>query len=731
MGKWSRRAFLATGVLAGGGLLVGVALRPGHRTPKLAKLMQKGDEVMVDAWIKLLPDNSITVIAPHVEMGQGSHTAMPMMLAEDLDADWDTVTIEEAPAHEEYVTSDIARDFILPGKVPGFVHATVTGAFFEISQLMDLQITGGSYSVRGTGVRTMRVAGAAVRELLVEAAAEKWGVPQNEVRTQKSFLYHDASGKSAPYFEFAETIAQRKPAHQPRLKEPSEFTVIGRKDIQRLDIPAKVDGTAKFGVDTVLPNMKVATIKAAPVFGAKVESVNTERAAEQKGVQKVVNLGDAVAVIADGYWQAKKALAMVDVTFSQTEQDAVDSVELFKQFRRDMDRAAESGDATDDFVTGDAIKALTQADKVIEAEYQIPFLAHSTMEPMSCTALVEGDSLQLWTGTQVPLGVRNTVAKEFDFDADKVTVNNLYLGGGFGRRADMDYSKQATKLAMEMPGTPVKLIWSREEDTQHDHYRQAMVSRFKGGIDSNGKPVAWQNLFHEKHEPLEAPDIPYAIDNKLIHYIDSPTHIPFGPWRSVDHSVHAFFTESFIDEMAVAAAQDPYEYRRALLASNPRVKKVLDTVAKMAGWGGELPNDWGRGISLHSSFGTIVAQVAEVDTSDGKINVRKVYCAADPGFAVSPDGFTAQMESGIIYGLTAAMYGEVTIENGAVKQSNFHDYPMMRIDTAPEIQVAIINSGEKVGGGGEPGTPPIAPAVANAVYAASGQRLRNLPLRMT
>ncbi len=732
MGKWTRRAFLSAGVLAGGGLIVGVAVRPGHRTPGLAKLVENDDETLVNAWVKILPDNSVRVIVPHVEMGQGAHTAMPMMLAEDMDVDWQTVSIEEAPAHPEYVTSDIARDFVFPNAVPGLVEDTIRGAFIEISQALDLQITGGSYSVRATGVRSMRVAGAAVREMLVTAAAQKWDVDTSEVRTENSHLYHDASGKKAQYVEFAEQVASQKAPSLPTLKPSSEFKIIGRQDIQRFDIPSKVDGTAKFGVDTDLPNMKVATLQTAPVFGATVERLDAAAAMQQSGVHKVVDLGNAVAVIADGYWQAKKALAKVQVSFSKTEHDTRNSKAIFEQFKADLDAALANGDEKDDFVSGDARAALATATKVVDAEYQIPYLAHSTMEPMSCTALIDssGENLSIWTGTQSPLGVRNALADEFDLDADKVTVENLYLGGGFGRRANPDYAIQATKLAMQMPGTPVKLIWSREQDTQHDHYRQAMISRFKGGLDKNGAAIAWENQYNDKHEPVEAPDIPYAITNKYIHYTDSASHVPFGPWRSVDHSAHAFFTESFIDEMAAAAEQDGFAFRRELLSDQPRIRNVLETAAEMAGWGDALPAGYGRGIAVHQSFGSIVAQVALVNANDKKVRVEKVFCAADPGFAVSPDGFRAQMESGIIYGLAAVLHGEITLENGAVKQSNFHDYRMLRMNEAPEIEVKIINSGEALGGGGEPGTPPIAPAVTNAIFAATGQRVRRLPIKI-
>ncbi|GAA6139078.1 xanthine dehydrogenase family protein molybdopterin-binding subunit [Arenicella sp. 4NH20-0111] len=730
MGKWTRRAFLLGGALSGGGLVLAVAVRPGHRTPRLAKLVQGENEVLVNAWVKLLPNNEIKVIVPHVEMGQGAHTAMAMMLAEELDADWSKVSVEEAPAHEEYATYDIARDFVYPAQVPGFVDDTIKGAFLEISQIMDLQITGGSYSVRATGVRSMRVAGAAVRELLINAAADVWGVAASEVRTEDSFLFHDGSGKKAAYIEFAQQAAKEKGSNTPTLKSESEFKIMGRRDIQRLDIPAKVTGEAQFGIDVALPGMKVATVRAAPVFGATVESVDSQAVQKLDAVHRVLNLGDAVAVVAEGYWQAKKALAQLEIVFSKTDNDSLSSVEITQGFKQDLDKAVEDGQEIEDFSEGDVSLAFGASTKIIEAEYSVPFLAHATMEPMNCTALFRDGLLEVWTGTQNPLGVRNSLAKEFSIDANNVIVNNQYLGGGFGRRADIDYSLQAAKIAIELPDTPIKLIWSREEDTQHDHYRQAMVSRFKGGFDSNGAVVAWDNQFHEKHEPVEAPYIPYDIPNQSIHYTNSATHVPFGPWRSVDHSVHAFFTESFIDELAHAAGEDGYHFRRGLLGREKRMISVLDTAAKMANWNEALPAGWGRGIAIHRSFNTIVAQVVEVNMTGSSLRVEKVFCAADAGYAVSPDGFKAQMESGIVFGLTAALFGEITIKSGAVVQSNFHDYPMIRMKDSPLIEVEIINSGEALGGGGEPGTPPIAPAVTNAIFAASGTRVRALPIKI-
>ena len=732
MGKWSRRAFITAGALAGGGLIVGVAIRPGHRTPKLAKLVENDDETLVNAWVKILPDNSVRVIVPHAEMGQGVHTVLPMMLADEMDADWATVSMQQAPAHEEYATFHVARQFMLPGKAPGIVEDTLKGAFLKVSQAMSLQITGGSFSVRSTGVLGMRTAGAAARQMLIESAADSWGVPVSEIRAENSYLYHDASNRSEPYIAFAEAAATKQGPSHPVLKTPDQFKLMGQP-LARFDIPSKVDGTAIFGVDVDLPGMKYATVKAAPVLGSVIESMDATKAEQMNGVIKVVNLGNAVGVIADGYWQAKKAVAQVDVRFSEGPSNLLNSQIMFEKFGQDMDAAVANGDEQEDFSVGDARKVLSQADAVIEAEYKVPFLAHTTMEPMNSTALVStndaGDSkVDVWAGLQNPLGTRDYIADEFDVEKENVTVHNVYLGGGFGRRNSTDYAHQSVQLAQTVPGVPVKMIWSREEDVQQDYYRPAVVSRFKAALNSDGNPTAWENQFIDKHEPVEAPTIPYAIANQLIHYTDSPTHIRFGAWRSVDHTQHAFFTESFIDELAHAAGKDPYQYRRDLISDQPRVLKVLDTAAQMANWGTSLAAGRARGIALQLSFNSIVAEVVETEIVAGTPVVHKVYCAADVGFAVNPDGVKAQMESGIIYGLSAALYEEITIDKGAVMQSNFHDYRAVRMNDAPDIEVQIINSGESLGGAGEPGTPPVAPALTNAIFALTGKRIRELPI---
>ena len=729
MGKWSRRAFISAGVLASGVVVFGIAVRPGNRADKVAGLVAKDGETMFNVWLKIAPDNTLTAIVPHADMGQGVHTTLAMMLAEELDADWDTVSVLEAPAHKEYANYALARGFAA-GNVdfPAWLIDTVDGVFLTATKAMNLQITGGSTSVPTTGQLGMRVAGAATRSVLLSAAADEWQVPVSELVASKSMIRHEQSGRSATYAAFAGSAANLSLPAKPRLKSPEEFTILGT-DIQRLDVPAKVDGSAQFGIDAVVPGMRYAAVKASPVFGTGVVSIDEASIQDAPGVRRVVNLGDAVAIVADGYWQAKQALDRLEIEFEASENDSIEQSDIFAQFEADMDTATAAGKEITDFKRGDAASALAEADRVVEAEYRVPYLSHAPMEPMNCTAWLHDGICELWTGTQNPLGFAAEVAGVLDMDVDDVVLHNGFLGGGFGRRAFPDYTIQAARIAAEVP-YPVKLIWSREEDMRHDHYRQASVSRFSAALNRSGTPTAWVNQYVEKHDPVEAPYIPYGIENQYIHYAESGTHVPWGFWRSVDHSLHAFFTESFVDELAHAAGQDPYEYRRALLSESPRFLKVLDTAAGQSDWGSKLPDNYGRGIAIHKSFGTIVAQVIEIEIVDGRVFPRRVVCAVDAGFAMHPDGMRAQMESGIVYGLTAAMYSDISIRRGAVAQSNFHDYPMLRIDESPEIETHIINSGERVGGAGEPGTPAIAPALTNAIFDATGRRIRELPVRL-
>ncbi|MBV1905179.1 MAG: molybdopterin-dependent oxidoreductase [Pseudomonadales bacterium] len=724
MGKWTRRGFIATGIVVGGALVVGVAIRPGNRNSELAPWVTDSAETLVNAWVKIDQDNSITVIAPHSEMGQGVGTSLSQLLADEMGADWDGVHFMEAPAEKEFANYALGKGFILGDVVlPSVLVGSVDGAFLKITQFLNLQITGGSTSIRSTGQYGLRVAGAAAKAVLLKAAADAWVVPVSELEARASTIHHKKSARSAPFASFAIAAAKFTPPDDPLLKTQEQFEIIGASK-PRFDIPEKVDGSARFGLDAQIPEMKTACIKASPVFGGRVQSVDKSAALSMPGVSNVVNLGDAVAVVAEGYWQAKQALVQVKVLWDEAENGAVSQDSIFSGFARMLD----SADLKYDVDEGDAQAALAGAVREIVAEYRVPYLAHACMEPMNATVWIHDGIAELWTGTQNPLGFRADLASALEMQDSQVLVHNAYMGGGFGRRSNSDCAVQAGKIA-KATGLPIKLIWSREEDIRQDHYRQAIVSQFKAGFDGDGQPVSWLNRYVDKHEPVEAPHIPYEIQNKRIQYADSSTHIPFGPWRSVDHSAHGFFTESFIDELAHAAGKDPFQYRMDLLGTSPRHKDVLEMAALKAGWGTSLPDGQGLGIALQASFGSIVAEAVEVEVFDGKVVVKKVVCAVDAGFAVNPDGLKAQMESGIIYGLTAALYGEINIENGRVLESNFHDYQMVRMGEAPIIETYIINSGAAFGGAGEPGTPAIAPALTNAIFAATGIRIRELPVK--
>ncbi|HMB62152.1 MAG TPA: molybdopterin cofactor-binding domain-containing protein [Eudoraea sp.] len=728
MGKWTRRAFITTGVLTGGALVIGVAIRPGNRAGKVKDMIASEGETVLNIWLKIAADNTITVIVPHAEMGQGVHTTLPMMLADEMDADWKTVQMMEAPGHKQYANYALVRGFIMGRKdIPAILTGTVDGLFLAATRQMSIQITGGSGSVRFTGMYAMRVAGAAARAVLLEGAAKEWNVQVNELTVKDSYISHKASDRSAPFAEFVPRAADLSQPSKPRLKTTDEFKIMGTSP-PRFDIPEKVNGKADFGIDVVVPGMKYAAIKASPVFGARLKPVGDAAIKGIAGVHKIVNLENAVAVIADGYWLAKTALEKIPVAFEESVHDAVGQDNIYEQYLKDMDAAIADGNELEDLQKGDVDGTLADAANVVEAQYRVPYLAHATMEPMNCTALVEKDRCTLWGGSQNPLGFVSSVAEALDLDTENVMFHNRYLGGGFGRRAMEDVAVQAALIAREV-AYPVKLIWSREEDIRQDHYREANVSRFKAAMNDQGRVTAWNNQFVFKHDPEEAPHIPYGIDHQFIHYTESDTHVPWGYWRSVDSSMHAFFTESFMDELAYKANKDPYRFRREHLVRAPRFLKVLDLAAEKAQWDLSLPDNWGRGISIHQSFGTVVAQVAEIEITEEGLKVHRVVCVADPGFAFHPDGFKAQMESGIVFGLTAALYGEITIENGSVKQSNFHDYKMVRINESPNIKSYVIQSDNWPGGAGEPSTPGIAPAVTNAVFDATGIRIRELPVK--
>lgn len=726
----TRRRFILGTAIAGGGLLLGYATtRPDRHTLANRNHASEG-QTFLTTWLRIDPDNQITVLVPHSEMGQGVLTSLPMMAADEMDADWSKVRVEQAPATDLFANGVLIKGFAgsLGFTVPAFLDRTMDAVTMKAAEIMNMQITGGSSSVRFTGEMGMRVAGAAARQMLVSAAAQQWNVDAAEITTANSVVSHAPSGRTASYGELASAAAQFDPPRKPVLKRPEQFTLMG-KPIARIDIPAKVDGSAQYGIDARPADMLYAAVKTSPVFGGKLQGVgNIDAVLQRRGVKKVIELDDAVAVVADNYWRASKALELLQPTFSGTEFDSRSSADIFA----DYDLALIEGDRNKDIASGDAEAAFESADEIITASYRVPYLAHAAMEPMNCTVHFHNNHCDVWTGTQDNLGIRGQVANAAGLDENAVTVYPFYLGGGFGRRLPTSTNTiiQATQIARQFD-VPVQTLWSREEDTRQDYYRPAVSSRFRAAFDSNGQLVAWENAYIGKNEPAEAAHIAYQVPNQKIDYVESPTHIPFGAWRSVAHSQHSFFLESFTDELAWRQGRDPLQFRLDMLQDKPRHSRVLREAAARAGWNTPVAEGRARGIALQESFGSVVAEVAEVSlTSDGRVRVEKVVCAIDCGRVINPDTAASQVESGIIYGLTAALYGQISIEQGRVKESNFHDYEMLRLAESPDIEVVLLESGDApVGGLGEPATPPIAAAVSNAIYALTGQRVRELPLK--
>jgi isoquinoline 1-oxidoreductase subunit beta len=656
------------------------------------------------------------------------------MLAEELDADWARVRVEEAPATDDYANGHVLRGFLGGAlQLPRMLDRGADWSAFKLTQLLDFQITGGSVSVRGTGWYGLRVAGAAARDMLLRAAAASWSVPVAELATRDSRVLHAASGRSAGYAEFIAAATQLEPPQRPALKAPADYRIVGTPR-HRFDVPAKVDGTAVYAVDVRLPGMLHAALVAAPVFGGRLESVDPAPALTLAGVRRVVELEQAVAVVADTTWQAQAALAALSPRFSTAGHESFTSAAWFDQQQQALRN--ERGD--EDRALGDVDAAFATAARRIEAEYRVPYLYHATMEPMCATVRIADGRAEIWTGVQDPLQTRRRVAKVTGIDVERVTVHNHPSGGGFGRRMPLegDYVEQAARIAMVVAPAPVKLLWSREQDLRHCYYRPAVSARFEGAVGAAGEPLAWLGRFTGRSEGPAAWPL-YAIANQDIRGVAMQSHVPEGPWRSVAFSQHGFFVEAFFDELAHAAGADPLEFRLAHLGDRPRHRAVLERLATLSGWrttprsavDADTGLRRGRGVALVESFGSIVGEVCDVVVAaDGSVRAERVAAVVDCGIVINPDTARAQIEGGALFGLSAALAEQITLESGQVVQGNFHDYPLLRISEATAVDVEFIASTAPPGGLGEPGTPPIAAALVNAVFAATGVRIRALPL---
>ena len=708
----SRRAFLVSSAAVGGGLMLGVCFPQNvkAKTRQKATATARGSEVT--AWVIIHPDNIIVVRVARTEMGQGSFTGLPMLIAEELQCDWKQVRAEYASTSEHLRRNRVFKEML----------------------------TGGSRSIRDSH-EYLRKAGAAARMMLVTAAAQKWGVPISECSAANGTITHTPSKRQVQYGAVAADAAKLDIPQDVPLKDPKEWKLIGQAT-KRFDIPDKVTGKTAFAIDTRVPGMVYAAIAQCPVFGGTLNSVAADKIARRPGVVKVIPMEDAVAVVAEGsWWHAQQALKELPIEWNLGENAKVNSASI-KGF---LSEGLTMKEAPVSRQEGDVEKAFASAAKVVEAEYFAPYLEHATMEPQNCTVLYKDGHVDIWATSQNSEATAAQAAEITEAPVGNIEVHKVHIGGGYGRRGLFhDASRQALMIAKALPGKPIKLIWSREEDIQHGRYRPVALVHMRGALDSSGAPTAWyvrqadQSIFSNVRPEMVKngvdtiaargfSDAPYAFPNQRMEYAMRNTHVPVGPWRAVAHSHNPFFRECFIDELAVAAKQDPYLFRRKLLEKSPKDLAVLDAVAKAADWEKPLSAGVHRGIAVQDAYGSYTAAVVEVSVSDkGELKIHRVVVGLDPGYVVNPDSVRAQAEGCVAYGLTAAVYGEITIKDGRVEQSNFHDYPMMRIAEMPTVEVVLAPTGGFWGGAGEP---PLAPALCNAIFAATGKRIRSLPLK--
>lgn len=716
----SRRTFIKAGALVVGGLVIAFSIPHAKRFLMPGSVADKAPDAVKDAtklptpnaYLRIGTDNTITVMLAHSEMGQGIWTTLPMLIAEELDADWSKIKVEHASAAPEYIH-------------------TAYG----------IQITGGS-STTWSEFDRYRQAGALTRALLINAAAEKLGVSADNLKTENGFVI--SGDEKIAYGDLAEAAAKLETPKAITLKEPKEWKIIG-KATKRLDGPEKINGTAIFGQDIQFDGLMTAMVARSPVFGGTVKTFDATAAKQIKGVRQVVQVPTGVAVIADNYWAAKKGREALKVDWDLGENATLDSKALLAEYQK---MAATSGLIA--AKAGDNKTAMAKAAKFVEAEYALPYLAHSPMEPLNCAVKIDKDGCEIWTGTQMQGTDQIAAAKILDLKPEQVKIHTLFLGGGFGRRANpaADFVSEAVQVA-KAAGVPVKTVWSREDDVKGGYYRPMFVHKAKIALDTNGMPAAWEHVAVGQSIMLGTPfeafqikdgidatsvegtaDSPYlkSIPNYQVSLHTAKTKVPVLWWRSVGHSHSAFVMESLIDELAHTAKKDPLEYRRALLKDHPRHLAALNLAAEKADWDKPLAKGVFRGIAVHESFGSFVGQVAEVSVNEGEVKVHRIISAIDCGLAVNPDSLKAQMESSVSFGLGAALQSEITFKDGMVEQSNFNDYQVMRMGNMPKVEVYIVQSTEKMGGVGEPGLPPVAPAVTNAIFAATGKRIRTLPI---